>query len=207
MLMKSINQLQKIRISIGSASVLQLNSVRLNSPPTTCYLMTASSNKCMGSCQFCPQGRASDPKITDKLSRIQWPEYPWKTIVDTLNNHQKANTDMKFQRICIQVLNYPTFFTDTKKIVQDIRNILPSIPISSAIPPISLQNMKELKEAGLTTIAFALDACTPELFAQIKGREIKSPYRWDRHQKCLTQALDVFGVGHVTTHLIVGIRF
>ena len=132
--MKSINQLQKIRISIGSASVLQLNSVQLDSPPTTCYLMTASSNKCMGSCQFCPQGKTSDPKITDKLSRIQWPEYPWVTIVDTLNKHQKSDSNTKFQRICIQVLNYSTFFTDTKKIVQDIRSVLPNIPISKALP-------------------------------------------------------------------------
>ena len=65
--------------------------------------------------------------------------------------------------------------------------------------------MRELKAAGTDRIGIAFDACTSELFDKIKGRKRKSPYRWDGHLQAIETAQAVFGMGNVTTHLIVGL--
>lgn len=200
-----MNAMQTIRVSIGSATVLGLKSTVMETPPTTCYLMTNSKDKCLGNCAFCPQRRDSDPNEKEMLSRIQWPEFSWQLFQDKLINLINSNTIGKFHRICLQTLNYPHFFQDVKRIIGEIHQLVPNIPISAAIPPISENKMTLLKNIGLDTVCFALDACTPELFKQIKGKEINSPYKWDKHLHYLDSALHIFGRNRVTTHLIVGL--
>jgi len=65
--------------------------------------------------------------------------------------------------------------------------------------------MAKLHQLGLERIGIALDACNEELFLKIKGKEVRGPYSWKNHWATLTEALDVFGKGKVTTHLIVGL--
>ncbi len=197
--------MQTIRLSIGSASVLGLKTSLMETAPTTCYMMTANASKCLGNCGFCPQRRESDPHDTEKLSRIQWPEFSWEVVISELKMHQNSSKSTKFKRICLQSLNYAHFFEDVQEIISIIRQFLPEIPISTAIPPISKTQLLALKKAGLTTVCFALDACTPALFQDIKGINIKGPYKWDKHLQTLDTALEVFGKSQVSTHLIVGL--
>lgn len=65
--------------------------------------------------------------------------------------------------------------------------------------------MKRLQKAGAQKIGIAMDACTPELFEKIKGVGRRGPYRWDHHLEAMQEALEVFGPGNVTTHLIAGL--
>jgi biotin synthase len=65
--------------------------------------------------------------------------------------------------------------------------------------------MMRIQEAGATSIGVAFDACTPELFDAIKGKSRGSPYRWEKHLKALEDALEIFGQGNVTTHLVIGL--
>jgi biotin synthase len=206
--MKSKSPPHKIRVSIGSASVLGLQTIENQIKPTTCYLMTSSKNKCVGKCLFCPQSQTSDTEIVDQLSRIQWPEFSLNLVFRRLNklySPEKNPNQAKFERICIQTLNYPGFFDDIYYIISKLHQKLPNIPVSCASPPISKKQMQILDKNGLDTIAFALDACNPKLFAKIKGKAINGPYRWKSHQFCLNQAIEIFGVNHVSTHLIVGL--
>ncbi len=193
--------IEKVRVSIGSASVLGLDvSIKPKDPPTTCYLMTYIKGHCSANCAFCPQARGSDSS-TEKLSRVNWPVYPIEEVVNKLKN---LPVDKSFKRICIQTLNYPNNFVDIIDIVNKISHLYNG-PISVAIPPLSKERLKELKRIGISRVGIALDGATPEIFNEVKGSEVKGPYHWDEHFKCLKDALDVFQEGHVSTHLIVGL--
>ncbi|MEJ2278560.1 MAG: radical SAM protein, partial [Candidatus Lokiarchaeota archaeon] len=189
----------KVRVSLGSAAVLDLIPQKFKIQPSTCYLMTYIPGKCSGNCGFCPQSRSST-STSDKLSRVTWPEFSFERFLSKLKHLKPAK---KFKRICIQTLNYPNNFSDLRYIVQKISEQL-NINISIAIPPMSIENLKELKSKGVNRIGIALDAATPEIFRKVKGDLVKSNYTWKEHFKGLKDALKVFPE-NVSTHIIVGL--
>ena len=63
----------------------------------------------------------------------------------------------------------------------------------------------KLMELGVNCIGISLDGSTEEVFENIKGKKTKSPYSWNNHLNVINTALKIFGKGHVTTHLIVGL--
>ncbi|MCF2141109.1 MAG: radical SAM protein [Candidatus Lokiarchaeota archaeon] len=197
--------IQKIRISIGSAAVLGFVDIKTDVLPTTCYLMTYTEKMCRGECQFCPQGTSSHSNAAQQLSRINWPEFDWNRFLDQLSLLQKSNKKSKFQRICLQTLNYPGYTDDALFIVREIHKRIPKTPISVAIPPVSKNILMQLQKNGLDRIGIALDACSPSLFEKIKNPSHKGPYRWENHIKAIDEALEVFGKHRVTTHFIVGL--
>ena len=191
---------RKIRVSIGSAIVLGLSSGKLDASPTTAYLMTYRKGKCSANCGFCPQARESHSK-TDMLSRISWPVFPTKQV---LNGIEKAVEHGRIKRVCIQTLNYPEVFTDLTALIKAIHQKV-NVPISTSCQPLNSENIKALAEAGAERIGIALDAATEELFDKVKGSCVGSPYSWKKQFKVLGEAVDVFGKGKVSTHLIVGL--
>lgn len=192
--------IEKIRVSIGSASVLGLKTIRLNAPPTTCYLMTYKEGHCIANCAFCPQARDSHSS-TEQLSRINWPVFPFKEFLTKL---KYVSPLKKFQRICLQTLNYPENFHDVMEIATQIRKVS-NIPISAAIPPMSKEKLKQIEAIGVQRVGIALDASTPEIFDKIKGIGVSGPYNWNDHLQSLKDALEIFSKGFVSTHLIVGL--
>ena len=193
--------INKIRVSIGSASVLGLyESKRFKDVPTTCYIMTYKDGHCTANCGFCPQARESESSI-ELLSRVSWPIFSFKEFLTKLNYLPPTK---RFKRICIQTLNYIQNFQDLIEITSQIRKNCET-PISVAIPPMSREKLEQLKLIGVERVGIALDAATPEIFETIKGRKVKGPYNWDHHLQNLKDALEIFSEGYVTTHLIVGL--
>ena len=188
---------EKIRLSLGTAIQLGLESGPRDPYFTTAFLMTYRKGKCDANCAFCPQARESSTS-SDRLSRISWPEFSLDTVI---NNWIPPG---QFQRICIQTICYPEVVDDVVDIVRKVREVS-KLPISVAIHPISTRELQRLKDIGVSNIGIALDACTPELFNKIKGKERDSSYRWKKHRDALHDALKVFGKGYVTTHLIIGL--
>lgn len=198
--MKLVN-IEKIRVSVGSASVLGLGTIaKFKDPPTTCYIMTYKDRHCIANCGFCPQARSSHSS-EEMLSRVNWPVYSFKNFLSKLKYLQPSK---KFRRICIQTLNYPENFIDLIEIITQIRNNT-DIPISVAIPPMSKEKLKKLKTVGVQRVGIALDGATPEVFNKIKGSEVNGPYRWNQHIKKLMEALKIFSEGFVSTHIIIGL--
>ena len=110
--------IDKIRVSIGSASVLGLyESKGFKDIPTTCYLMTYKEGHCTANCGFCPQARESGSSI-ELLSRVSWPIFSFKEFLTKLNYLLPTK---RFKRICIQTLNYVQNFQDLIEIVSQIR--------------------------------------------------------------------------------------
>jgi len=191
---------QKIRVSLGSAIVLGLLSGKLDAAPTTAYLMTYRKGKCFANCGFCPQARESHSR-TDMLSRVSWPAFPIEKILSGLD---KAVIDDEIKRVCIQALNYPEVFTDLIALTRAIHQKV-NVPISISCQPLNSENIRQLAEAGAERIGIPLDAATEELFDKIKGLSAGGPYSWKKQFKLLSDAVNFFGKGKISTHLIVGL--
>ncbi len=186
----------QVRVSVGTAAVLGLEQTKLDAAPTTAYLMTYNTEKCVGNCGFCPQARDTSSKA-ELLSRVTWPLYPTETVTEAVAD---AFRDGKIMRVCIQALNYPNLFSDLQSLIKEIKQKC-AVPVSVSCQPLNKENMVLLKAAGADRLGIALDAATEEIFNQVKG----GCYRWQRQFQLLEEALSVFGAGKVSTHIIVGL--
>jgi len=65
--------------------------------------------------------------------------------------------------------------------------------------------MRQLAEVGVERIGIPLDVATEELFCKVKGRYVGGPYVWAEQFRLLSEAVQIFGKGEVSTHLIVGL--
>jgi len=191
---------QQIRVSIGSAIVLGLLEGKLDAEPTTVYLMTYKTGKCTANCGFCPQARNSRSK-TELLSRVTWPAFPTKNVLKRIGNSAEHG---RIRRVCIQALNYPDVFTHLVALVTAIRQPA-NIPVSVSCQPLNSGNTRRLAEAGAERIGVAIDAATEKLFNEVKGSSAGGPYTWESQFTQLREALQVFGKGKVSTHLIIGL--
>jgi biotin synthase-related radical SAM superfamily protein len=191
---------QQIRVSVGSAIILGLLKGKLDADPTTAYLMTYTTGKCTANCGFCPQARNSHSKA-ELLSRVSWPPFPTNRVLKGIEN---AYTNRRIRRVCIQALNYPEVFTHLVVLAKAIKQH-GTIPVSVSCQPLNSQDLQQLAEAGVDRIGIALDAATEKLFSEIKGLSAGGPYTWESQFRQLRKALEVFGKGNVSTHLIVGL--
>ena len=191
---------QQVRVSVGSAIVLGLLRGKLDAEPTTAYLMTYTATKCNANCGFCPQARNSLSK-TELLSRISWPTFSTKNVLKAIENTFK---DGKIRRVCIQALNYPNVFPSLSALVKNIKQCA-TVPVSVSCQPLNSGNMRLLAAAGVNRIGIALDAATEKLFDEVKGSIVGGPYNWEDELRLLQEAVEIFGEGNVSTHLIVGL--
>ncbi len=191
---------EKIRVSIGSAIVLGLKKGHIDVNPTTAYLLLGRETKCLANCSFCPQAKHSSSRA-DMLSRVTWPEF---LIEEVMSNIKKTVKTRKIKRVCMQSLNYPEVFENIVSLVIAIRKSI-DVPISVSCKPPSKDQIKQIFQAGANRISIALDGATEQIFEKIKGTIVGSNYTWSKHQKALQEAVNIFGKGFVSTHLIVGL--
>ncbi|MCW3993724.1 MAG: radical SAM protein [Candidatus Bathyarchaeota archaeon] len=191
---------EKIRVSLGSAMVLGLLRGKLDAMPTTAYLLTYRRGRCNANCGFCPQARGSHGRV-DLLSRVSWPVFPTIRVLEGL---ESAVKDGQVRRVCLQALNYPEVFGHLSAFAKAICTRV-KVPISISCQPLNRENMRQLAEVGVERIGIPLDAATEELFSKVKGRSIGGPYVWEEQFKLLSEAVEVFRKGKVSTHLIVGL--
>jgi biotin synthase-related radical SAM superfamily protein len=192
---------KQIRVSIGTAIVTGLLEGKLDTEPTTAYLMTYSPNKCRANCTFCPQARTSQSSA-EMLSRITWPNFPAATALNAIKN---AAEHGKIRRACIQALNVPNVISQLATLTRTIKQNSPNLPVSISCQPQTAENIRQLRNAGADRIGIAIDAATPELFSRTKGKAANGPYTWQGTNRLLREAVAVFGENNVTTHLIIGL--
>lgn len=199
--MKAENNIpERIRVSLGSAIVLDLSSGPLDVPPTTAYLLTYREEKCTANCGFCPQARSSDGR-SDMLSRVSWPVFLVSQVIEGLEH---AVNRGRIRRVCLQALNYPEVFGHILNVVEEIKSQV-GVPVSVSCQPLNRDNLKRLSEAGVERIGIPLDAATEQIFDRVKGPLAGGPYVWREQFRVLREAIEVFGNDMVSTHLIVGL--
>jgi biotin synthase len=191
---------EQIRVSTGTAIVLELLRGKLDAEPTTAYLMTYKEGKCSANCGFCPQARGSKSN-TEMLSRVSWPTFPTPNVLKALGTVAKQG---KIKRVCIQALNYPKVFVHIETLVKEIKKQA-AVPVSVSCQPLNAANIELLAEAGVDRLGIALDAATEALFDKVKGKDAGGIYGWKSQFSLLNEAIAVFGEENVSTHLIVGL--
>ena len=191
---------EQIRVSTGTAIVLGLLNGKLDSAPTTAYLMTYKVGKCTANCGFCPQARGSKSSM-EFLSRVSWPIFLTSNVTRAL---AKATEKGIIKRVCIQALNYQNVFAHLKALVKDIKN-QSAVPISVSCQPLNKKNIQLLQKAGVNRLGIALDAATEAVFNKVKGKDVGGSYIWEEQLLMLREALQIFGKGNVSTHIIVGL--
>ncbi len=187
----------KIRVSDATSVALGLSRGRVDAPLRTAYFMTFSTiagGKCLADCDFCTLASSSSSS-PDYLSRVRWMPFDMVDVVSALRSRLRV-----FRRACLQVVNYPGYFTDS---VSFLSLLAHQIPISVSVMPIGRENYAKLKEMGVDKVTIPMDAATPELFSKHKGRG--GLYMWERHVAALKEATAIFGRGNVCTYLIVGL--
>ncbi len=162
--------------------------------------MTYYSGKCLGNCSFCSQARLSGSRL-ELLSRVTWPAFPSNNVAAAIKT---AFDGSRIRRVCIQALNYPGVFADLQALVKEIKR-QSTIPISVSCQPLNKENILRLNDAGVDRLGIALDAATDAVFDAVKGKTAGGCYSWRRQFQLLGEALQVFGVGKVSTHVIVGL--
>ena len=180
--------------------MLGLLKGKIDVNPTTIYLLMCRNQKCFANCGFCPQARKNQGR-TDMLSRVTWPAFDSNRVIDRIVRSVKEGA---IKRVCIQSLNYPEVFHDLLLFVKQIKSKV-QVPISVSCKPLDQKKMEALAEAGVNRISIALDAASEEIFDRVKGKCIDGPYRWEKQREALKEAVNVFGDGSVSTHLIVGL--
>jgi len=190
----------KIRVSVGSAVVLELIKGKLDASPTTVYLLTHYESKCSANCGFCPQARTSTSRA-DMLSRVTWPTFPTLQVVSKIASVWQKKA---IKRVCIQAINYPAVFDDLLALATEILSHA-NVPVSVSCQPLNKSQFKMLAEARVNRVSVALDAASEALFSEVKGSLTCGPYHWERQKQTLKEAVQVFGKGSVSTHLIVGL--
>jgi lipoyl synthase len=165
-----------MRLSIGSAAKLGFIDIKQLTPPTTCYVMLGK--KCQNNCSFCSQNNEEH-----KLSRINWPEFNEKEIINQINSSD-------FQRVCLQCTSVEI-------------NVL-NLIISKINKPISISynfnhiNQIKLIHKKVDNICIPFDVANKDKFYEIKHEN------YDNKLKIITQAAKLFP-NKISTHLIVGL--
>jgi biotin synthase-related radical SAM superfamily protein len=183
--------LSNINVSIGTAAVLGLADVAMDTAPTTAYLMLGG--RCAMDCGFCAQARSSQASAL-KLSRITWPEFDQAQTMALL---AQAVERGDIRRCCLQVTVNKGYFQRTLEVIRAVRATC-NVPVDAAILPRDMAQVEELLIAGVDHIGFGLDAACERVFQRVKGGH------WVRSLSLIEETARRFP-GHGAVHLIVGL--
>jgi biotin synthase-related radical SAM superfamily protein len=189
---------KKVRASMGTLGVLGLELVQMDTPPTTAYLQIYTEKRCEANCRFCAQAKGSSADMT-RIARGLYVPADLEAVVMRIGMAYERGY---LSRVCIQTALYDTWWEDTVYLIKGIRSES-RIPISLSVFPLSSERYEELKKIGVDELVIPIDACTPELFDKIKGKNSGGPYSWERHVEGLKRAARIFG--KVGTHLMLGL--
>lgn len=181
-----------MKASSGTAGVLGLSNIRMNTPPTTAYFMIGE--KCSNNCKFCSQSRDSNSE-NKYLSRVDWIPFEDSRIISSLDSAFKCG---KLKRACLQVVHTPDYLSNTITAISTIRHAS-DIPICSSAALSSLDEIQKIINAGADKVCIAIDGASSDIYTSIKGSS-----SFNSKLELLTNAATNFP-GKITVHLIVGL--
>ncbi|MDW7738977.1 MAG: radical SAM protein [Bacillota bacterium] len=179
-----------IRLSAGTAACLGLTGIKMDSYPTTAYLL--SGNRCLMKCAFCPQGLSSSEAL-NKLGRVTWPEFTWDEIEKGFRTAAKSG----IKRICLQSVRHNDGIETLLGTIRKIKSIS-DLPLSLSAWIRNEAEAAAVVDAGVDRFSISLDVVNPEAFTKIKGGSFT-----DRLDLLLKFA-NLYK-GRVSTHIICGL--
>lgn len=194
-----------MRTSLAAAMTLGLKRGRfLRDARLGCInLLQEYEEGCRANCTYCGLARERvSPPAGQTFIRVPWPEYPLDTLIDRSRAHSQ-----EVRRVCVGMVTHPRALEDVLTVIGRYRR--ETDMLISALITASLFRGKEevaaLKEAGADRAAVAMDACTPVLFEEHRGRGAGGPHTWEHTLRVLDWCVEVFGAGLAGAHLVVGL--
>jgi biotin synthase-related radical SAM superfamily protein len=181
-----------MRVSLGTARLLNLVDTKVETLPTLAYLMYGE--RCRRNCKFCSQSSSSTASSL-LLSRVTWPDYDLDVVLNAL---AKARNNGDITRCCVQVVDSGAKHELEHELAEKIR-VLKEIGLSICL----CKNLEDLDETrryiklGVDIISMPIDAANAALHRRIKGGSFAE------RLKLLKEAAQEFP-GQVGTHIIVG---
>lgn len=195
---------QFVQTSLAASMTLgfQSGSFHRNARLKGLNLLLHYDEGCLGRCHFCglSRSRREGPKGKTFI-RVDWPLYPLKEIIE------RAKGKDQIHRICLSMITHPKALEDTFFVIEKLRRET-DLPISVLISPTLIRHedsLAAMKRAGADRVGIAIDAATPELFNQLRGKGVGGPHQWDHYWDVTRMAVSVFGRFYVGIHLIVGL--
>ncbi len=157
---------------------------------------------CRANCAYCGLQKSREGEYNEKsFIRVDWPVFKTDDIIDfTLKKKEIIH------RICISMITHERAKEDTFNILKRFSGGL-HCPVSILMTPTILKHddIDKFKEYGADMLTVALDAATPELFDEYRGRGVGGPHRWEKYNDILDYSVSVFGKNRVGCHLVVGL--
>jgi len=125
--------------------------------------------------------------------------------MDEIVNRMDSELCSHVERVCVSMVTHRNAPRDTLTIIGRLHDRTDAISALIAPTIVDRNWLLEAKEAGADKIGIAIDAATPELFHQLRGRGVSGPHRWERYWKTVEETVQVFGKHNVGIHLIVGL--
>lgn len=195
---------QYIQTSLAASLTLgfQEGSFHRNAKLKGLNLLLHYEDGCLGKCHFCglSRSRPEGPKGKTFI-RVAWPLYPLEEII------KRTKGKDQIHRVCISMITHSKALEDTLYVIQKLKEGT-DLYISILIAPTLIHHedsLEAMKKAGADRVGIAIDAATPELFNQLRGKGVGGPHCWDHYWKVVQMAVRVFGRFHVGIHLIVGL--
>ena len=194
-----------VQTSLAAAMALGFRPARFrrDSFLTGLNLLVTYADGCVARCGFCGlshQRQVAPDRRT--FIRVDWPTYRVDDIIVRLNEDGG-----RLRRVCVGMITHRRAFNDMNAIIRRFHDEV-GRPISALIAPTlirPLDRLAEIKEAGADMIGVAIDAATPELFDQFRGRGVGGPHKWDHYWATVEHSARVMGRCQVGVHLIVGL--
>jgi biotin synthase len=199
------NSPEYLQTSTAAAMTLKLQPGRFhrNAKLNALNLLLTYEDGCKAKCSYCglSKSRVIEPE-NKTFIRVDWPTYSLDELVKQTNEHGKH-----LQRVCVSMITHPKAFDDMCKVMKKFRDET-GLAISGLISPTVIKDketIEKIKASGADMVGIAVDAATPELFDEHRGKNVRGPHNWDHYWQVLEWSAAVFGSGNIGVHLIVGL--
>jgi biotin synthase-related radical SAM superfamily protein len=193
-----------VSISQASAIALRLRSGRFyrDARPTCANLLLTYADTCLANCAYCglARGRPAGESARSFI-RVEWPVISTAAVLERL-----ARYAPEVKRVCLSMVTHGRAYADALRLVDSIRGAVDT-PLSVLIAPnlFNRRRLEEMKAAGVDMIGIGLDATSPQVFEQRRGRAVAGPLSWSQYWDIVEQSAEIFGPGKVNCHVVTGL--
>ncbi len=167
-------------------------------------LLLTYDEGCAANCAYC--GLSGNRKADESWSkqsfiRVDWPTIPLTDVVSTMSEKNCSH----IERVCISMVTNGRAIKDTIEVTESLKKVTDHISVLITPTLVNKEWLNDLKKAGADMIGVAVDAATPELFDELRGRGVKGPHKWSKYWSTIEDSIKVFGEYMVGIHLVVGL--
>ncbi len=193
-----------VRISMAAAIELGLKPGRIfRGAHCGCInLLQNYPEGCYANCTYCGLARERPGVPEDNtFIRVAWPLFPTDLVAEKIAEHED-----RVGRVCIAQVQDHRAYDDLIDMTLRVRR-QSNVPISALVSATTLneERLARIQQAGADIIGVGLDAASPEVFDQTRGRGARGPHDWDYHWRIVRAARQMFGPMKVNCHVIVGL--